>query len=154
MFKSSSTDKDYDPKTGCLNWPNELSRFHNEQLQKELGRLRELHPHVTIIYADYYNAVMRFYLSPHQFGFMEGSVLRACYEHGRPSNFNESGPCGISPPVCCDNPSSFASWDGLHYTEAAYRWIAQGLLQGPYTNPRISTICPSTSRGVDGYYEY
>ncbi|KAL0337543.1 UNVERIFIED_CONTAM: GDSL esterase/lipase [Sesamum calycinum] len=63
MFKSSSIDKDYNPKTGCLNWPNE-KMYHNELLQKELGRLRELHPHVTIIYADYYNAAMRFYLSP------------------------------------------------------------------------------------------
>ncbi|KAL0334011.1 UNVERIFIED_CONTAM: GDSL esterase/lipase [Sesamum angustifolium] len=154
MFKSSSIDKDYNPETGCLNWPNELSMYHNELLQKELGRLRELHPHVTIIYADYYNAAMRFYLSPHQFGFTKGSVLRACYERGSPSNFNKSEPCGISPAVCCDNPSSFASWDGLHYTETAYKWIAQGLLQGPYTTPRISTICPSISKGVDGYYEY
>ncbi|KAK4431798.1 GDSL esterase/lipase [Sesamum alatum] len=141
-LKSSTTDTDYDPKTGCLNWPNELSRYHNELLQKELGRVRELHPHkLTVVEVS-------------DTGFTEGLVLRACYEHGGPSNFNESAPCGTSPAVCCDNPSSFASWDGIHYTEAAYRWIAQGLLHGPYTNPRISTICPSMSRGIDGYYEY
>ncbi|KAL0398500.1 UNVERIFIED_CONTAM: GDSL esterase/lipase [Sesamum radiatum] len=148
-FKSPSTYKDYDPKTGCLNWPNEFSRYHNELLQKELGSIRELYPNVTIVYADYFNAAMRLYLSPDQYGFTKGSTLRACCGAGGPYNFNESALCGSSPSVCCDNPSSFVSWDGIHYTEAAYRWIAKGLLRGPYTHPLISTICPSISRVGD-----
>ncbi|KAK4723636.1 hypothetical protein R3W88_026415 [Solanum pinnatisectum] len=49
-------EEDYD-ELGCLIWPNEFASYHNELLQKELHRLRELHPHVNITYADYYNVL-------------------------------------------------------------------------------------------------
>lgn len=35
---------------------------------KELDRLRLLHPHATIIYADYYNAALQVFRSPLLFG--------------------------------------------------------------------------------------
>ena len=41
----------------------------------------------------------------------------------------------------CDDPSKYVSWDGVHLTEAAYRLIAMGLLQGPYTHPQFTTSC-------------
>ncbi len=64
-----TTDKEeYDPATGCLKWLNKFSEYHNDQLQKELSRIQALHPHVNIIYADYYNVAMRFYRYPSQFG--------------------------------------------------------------------------------------
>ncbi|KAL0442679.1 UNVERIFIED_CONTAM: GDSL esterase/lipase [Sesamum latifolium] len=40
QYKTSSSEKDYDPRTGCLNWLNELCMHHNELLQKELARIR------------------------------------------------------------------------------------------------------------------
>lgn len=64
----SSNESYYDSKTGCLNWLNEFAEYHNKLLQETLHRLRELHPHVTIIYADYYNAAMELYNSPSKFG--------------------------------------------------------------------------------------
>ncbi|CAA0817825.1 GDSL esterase/lipase [Striga hermonthica] len=139
QFKGSSASSDYDPKTGCLNWLNEFSRYHNELLQKELSRTRALHPHASIIYGDNYNAAMRFYLSPEEFGFTKG-ILRACCGRGGLYNFNWSAQCGLALSTCCEDPNLFASWDGVHFTEAAYRWIAQGLLHGPYTIPQISTF--------------
>lgn len=74
-FEASSTAQDYDPKTGCLSWLNELAIYHNELLQKELSRVRGLYPHAALIYADYYNAAMRFYLSPTQFGELDAIFL-------------------------------------------------------------------------------
>ncbi|KAK6149994.1 hypothetical protein DH2020_017519 [Rehmannia glutinosa] len=74
------TAEDYDPKTGCLNWLNKFSRYHNKLLRKELNRIQELHPHVAIIYADYYNAAMRFYLSPNEFGFSTEEFLELAVE--------------------------------------------------------------------------
>ncbi|KAL6546528.1 hypothetical protein OROMI_022249 [Orobanche minor] len=144
QFEVSSTAEDYDPKTGCLNWLNKFSRYHNKLLRRELSRIKKLHPHVSIIYADYYNAAMRFYLSPKEFGFTNGG-LRACCGAGGSYNYNASALCGIQPSTCCDDPSSFASWDGLHFTDAAYKLITQGLLEGPYTIPHMTTICPSVS---------
>ncbi|KAL8032480.1 hypothetical protein ABFX02_13G098700 [Erythranthe guttata] len=154
QFKKSSTVKDYDPKTGCLNWLNKFARYYNKLLKKELNRIQELHPQVDIIYADYYNAAMRFYLSPDEFGFDKKGILRACCGAGGPYNYNASAVCSFSTATCCDDPSLFASWDGIHFTEAAYRLIAESLFDGTYTTPQLtSIICPSISRHAH-VYEY
>ncbi|KAL2494732.1 GDSL esterase/lipase [Forsythia ovata] len=127
-----------DPNTGCLNWLNGFSEHHNNLLQMELDRIRQLHPHATIIYADYYNAAMPIYVSPRKYGFTKGS-LTACCGGGGPFNVNLSMLCGDSASTSCEDPSEYVSWDGLHFTEAAYRWIAKGLLQGPYSSPHLIT---------------
>ncbi|XP_047260630.1 GDSL esterase/lipase At1g28580 isoform X2 [Capsicum annuum] len=49
-------------------------------------------------------------------------------------------PCRPNDHVC-DDPSTFVSWDGLHPTEAAYKWIAQGLISGPFAIPHINGLC-------------
>ncbi|KAL1560311.1 acetylajmaline esterase [Salvia divinorum] len=151
-YKESSSAQDYDPKTGCLNWLNDFAIYHNQLLQKELSRIRELYPHAVLIYADYYNAATRFYLSPAEYGFSKDIILSACCGGGGPYNYNETAKCGIPPARSCDDPSSYASWDGIHYTEAAYQLIAQGLLQGPSTIPHITTACPSFNREDQVYY--
>ncbi|KAA8515153.1 hypothetical protein F0562_018332 [Nyssa sinensis] len=123
-FKSSNKE-DYDPRSGCLIWLNKFAEYHNDQLQTKLNRIRKLHPRATIIYADYYNAAMRFYHSPRKFGFT-GGALTACCGAGGPYNYNSSMECGYPPASACDDPSLYVSWDGLHLTEAAYRWITKG----------------------------
>ncbi|KAF8413778.1 hypothetical protein HHK36_001771 [Tetracentron sinense] len=125
----SSNEEDYDPQTGCLRWLNEFSMYHNHLLQKELNRMQELHPHVTFIYADYYNASMRFFRHPHQFGFSKGS-LTACCGGGGPYNYNKSLLCGNRSASVLNDPSLYADWDGKHMTEAAYKTIASYILQG------------------------
>lgn len=64
----NSKNNDYDPSTGCLIWLNSIVEYHNGMLQIELNRIRWLHPHVTIIYADYYNAAMQIYHAPKEHG--------------------------------------------------------------------------------------
>ncbi|XP_019175949.1 PREDICTED: GDSL esterase/lipase At1g28590-like [Ipomoea nil] len=135
----SSNDSYYDSKTGCLNWLNEFAEYHNKLLQETLNRLRELHPHATIIYADYYNAAMEFYNSPRKFGF--NSTISACCGVGGPYNYNSNVGCKLPESTVCEHPSSYVSWDGVHLTEAAYKWIAHGLLKGTYMTPRISDAC-------------
>nr|GMD89501.1 GDSL esterase/lipase At1g28580-like [Ipomoea batatas] len=124
FFFKSSNQSEYDSKTGCINWLNEFSMYHNEQLKRELSRLRELHPNTTIIYVDYYNAALDLYISPSNYGFN-----------------NTLSPCMLSKSTVCDDPSSFVNWDGIHFTEAAYEAIAQGLLHGPYTSPNVYEFC-------------
>lgn len=60
--------EEYDPITGCLKWLNTFAEDYNKQLQAELDRLRKLYPHVNIIYADYYNALLRLFQEPAKFG--------------------------------------------------------------------------------------
>ncbi|XP_058200186.1 GDSL esterase/lipase At1g28570-like isoform X1 [Rhododendron vialii] len=141
----SSIEEDYDCETGCLIWLNEFAEYHNEMLQIELNRIQERHPHTTIIYADYYNAAMRVYHSPSEYGFSGARVLEACCgaKEGL-HDFNATVECGYPPSRPCDDPSSYANWDGIHLTEAAYRWISTGLLEGPYTIPPIDTSCISS----------
>ncbi|KAJ0448536.1 putative sinapine esterase [Helianthus annuus] len=53
MFYGSNKVK-YDNATGCITQLNKFAEYHNEQLKMELNKIREVHPEVTIIYADYY----------------------------------------------------------------------------------------------------
>ncbi|KAM7530599.1 hypothetical protein LguiB_034009 [Lonicera macranthoides] len=131
---------DYDHSTGCLVWLNNIVEYHNRLLQIELNRIRWLHPHVTIIYADYYNAAMQIYRDPKKFGFTGASLISCCGEGG-PYHYNTYSLCGEKPMPVCQDPSTYVNWDGLHLTEAAYRLISIGLLEGPYTTPPFRLSC-------------
>ncbi|KAG7593220.1 GDSL lipase/esterase [Arabidopsis thaliana x Arabidopsis arenosa] len=122
--------EEYDPSTGCLKWLNKFAEYHDEQLQAELKRLQKLYPHVNIIYADYYNALLRLSQEPAKFGFIS-RPLPACCDLGGPFNFTLGRKRGTQEPECCDDPSKYVSWDGIHMTEAAYRLMAEGILKGP-----------------------
>ncbi|XP_064991782.1 GDSL esterase/lipase At1g28570-like isoform X2 [Musa acuminata AAA Group] len=132
QFQTQKLD-DYDAKTGCIRWLNEFSQYHNRLLQDEIERVRGLHPNATIAYADYYESAMRLFESPKQFGFKE--PLSACCVG-----------CGGPSAKLCSDPSSYASWDGLHLTEAAYRTIANGLLKGPLAVPSLNQTCPNVQQ--------
>ncbi|XP_042478669.1 GDSL esterase/lipase At1g28570-like [Macadamia integrifolia] len=147
IFRSQNKN-DYDPQTGCLNWLNEFSQYHNSQLQKELDRLQTLYPNTTIVYADYYNASMLLYSSPDQYGF-SGSAVKACCGGGGQYNVEQSNPCGSPGASVCSDPSSYVSWDGIHLTEAAYRRMAMGFIQGPYiVPPHINMSCVPLSQST------
>ncbi|KAJ6814430.1 GDSL esterase/lipase-like [Iris pallida] len=135
-FQSESED-DYDLRTGCIKWLNEFSEYHNSMLLKELDRLRQQHPYATIIYADYYKAALSIYRSPSSFGI--NVTLRACCGSGDgPYNNNVVISCGSKTSNLCDDPSRYVSWDGIHLTEAAYRAIANMLLNdGSFSQPPV-----------------
>ncbi|KAF0920054.1 hypothetical protein E2562_032746 [Oryza meyeriana var. granulata] len=143
MIFNSDNKEDYEPETGCLRWMNEFSQYHNRLLINELENLRKFHPDVAIIYADYYGAAMEIFLSPEQFGIEDPLV--ACCGGGGPYGVSASAACGYGEYKVCDNPKKYASWDGFHPSEAAYKAIAAGLLRGPYTHPPIANAnnsCP------------
>ncbi|XP_019099258.1 PREDICTED: GDSL esterase/lipase At1g28580-like [Camelina sativa] len=133
----------YDPLTGCLTWLNKFGENHNKQLQAELNRLLKLYPHVNIIYADYYNALLRIYQEPSKFGFMN-RPLSACCGVGGPYNFTSFWQCGADVVEGCSDPSKYVTWDGVHMTEAAYSLISEGILKGPYAVPPFDWSCLSS----------
>ncbi|ESQ33990.1 hypothetical protein EUTSA_v10009438mg, partial [Eutrema salsugineum] len=136
----TSNQEEYDPLTGCLKWLNEFIERHNEELQAELNRLQRLNPRVTILYADYHNALLHTFQEPTRFGFMN-RPLSACCGSGGPYKFNSVRQCGTKGVDCCVDPSKYVHWDGFHLTESAYRWIALGLLEGNYTVPAFDWSC-------------
>ncbi|XP_008777731.2 GDSL esterase/lipase At1g31550-like [Phoenix dactylifera] len=135
----SGRREDYDPQTGCIKWLNEFSEYHNSLLQTELDRLRRLHPRITIIYANYYDAAMDIYRHPLKYGF--DAPLAACCGGGGPYNFNLTAMCGAREDTVCSDPSKHVCWDGMHLTDAAYEIIARGLLQGSYASAPITQAC-------------
>lgn len=134
----SKNKSDYD-QYGCLNWLNELAQFYNKLLHNELNRLKQMHSHAAIIYADYYNSAMEMYRYPQKFGFE--SALKACCGGGGNYNANAFAFCGSVGSTTCNDPSAYVSWDSVHLTEAAYKQIATGILQGSFTVPRGGILC-------------
>lgn len=69
----------------------------------------------------------------------------ACCGHGG-KYINNGRRCGFKTTVegkeiviakSCKDPSVRVSWDGMHFTEAAYRWIFEQIVDGSYSDPPI-----------------
>ncbi|XP_008783975.2 GDSL esterase/lipase At5g45910-like [Phoenix dactylifera] len=131
--------EDYGHRSGCLKKFNSLAWYHNEKLIMELEKLRKNYPQTRIVYADYYGAAIRFNLAPKNFGFTHGAMKACCGDRSK-YNVNMEARCGTSNATVCHDPETYASWDGVHYTEAAHRFIAKGLLEGPYAHPPLMSL--------------
>ncbi|CAF2160175.1 unnamed protein product [Brassica napus] len=98
---------------------------------QQLTRLQKLYPHVSIIYADYYNSMYPFFQEPAKYGRIDLN-LAACCGVGGQYNFTIDEECGSKGVSYCQNPSECVNWDGYHLTEAAHLKMDHGLLNGPY----------------------
>ncbi|KAJ3686286.1 hypothetical protein LUZ61_015450 [Rhynchospora tenuis] len=135
---NSSSQSDYNTRTGCLRKFNSLASSHNTLLKRHLEKIQEKHPKTRIMYGDYYTATMQFVTNPTEFGFSNGALKACCGASGQGSyNFNLNEKCGEQGASPCSDPSTYVSWDGIHMTEAAYKTIADGWLKGPYAEPPI-----------------
>ncbi|KAF8643641.1 hypothetical protein HU200_066697 [Digitaria exilis] len=119
----------YDTRTGCLKAINDLAAYHNALLQQALRQLQDRHPagDVAIVYADFFGPVVEMVTSPAKFGFEEDVLTLCCGGPGR-FNYNKTVFCGDPGTTRCRDPSARLFWDGVHLTEAAYRYIAAGWL--------------------------
>ncbi|KAF8668909.1 hypothetical protein HU200_052115 [Digitaria exilis] len=140
-FQTNDTAQ-YD-SMGCLRWPNDLVKLHNRALRAELAELSRQHPGVAVVYADYYAAAMDLTGDPRKHGTGFGAEpLVACCGGGGPYNTNLTVHCGMRAATACWNPYAAVSWDGFHYTDHAYKVIADGVLRGPHAVPPILAKSP------------
>ncbi|TKW14155.1 hypothetical protein SEVIR_5G148800v4 [Setaria viridis] len=123
MFPSADP-AGYDPRAGCLKQLNDLAIYHNSLLQEAIKKVQTKHRGVKVIYADFFSPIIDIVVSPQKLGF-RGEILSSCC--GK-YNFNVSAGCGMPGATVCQDPSSYLYWDGGHFTEAAYRYIAKGWL--------------------------
>ncbi|KAJ3701178.1 hypothetical protein LUZ61_004883 [Rhynchospora tenuis] len=137
---ASTNKSDYD-HLGCLKHYNTIGIYHNIKLHEAVFRLKIKYPKAKISYANYYEPVINFLKNPKKFGFTNGAPLRICCGGGGPYNYNLTATCGQPGVSACSNPSTYINWDGIHLTEAAYRIIAKGWLDGPYAYPPILSGC-------------
>ncbi|CAN6872586.1 unnamed protein product [Brassica oleracea var. botrytis] len=138
---NTSNAEEYD-STGCLKWLNEFGKNQGDQLLVELKKLQKLYPHVNIIYADYYNILLRFIQEPAKYGFLSkpSPLPPCCGTRGSYSSlFGKT--FGLKGLKCCNDPSKYVDWDSAHMTEAAYRLMAEGVLKGPYAIPPFDWSC-------------
>ncbi|CAN6283106.1 unnamed protein product [Urochloa humidicola] len=117
---------DYDPATGCIKRFNEIAELHNLALNAMLGELRLANPGRSLLYANIYGPVVSAVASPAAYGF--GDAF--CGTPGGPYNFNFTAFCGTPGSTACADPTKSISWDGIHFTEAANRFIASAMLKG------------------------
>uniref|UniRef100_A0A0E0HB20 Esterase n=1 Tax=Oryza nivara TaxID=4536 RepID=A0A0E0HB20_ORYNI len=66
--------------------------------------------------------------------------LKACCGGGGPYNYNPGAACGSPGASTCGDPSAYVNWDGIHLTEAAYKYVAGGWLNGVYAYPSILSL--------------
>ncbi|PAN16717.1 hypothetical protein PAHAL_3G079900 [Panicum hallii] len=133
---ATAAEHEYDHRTGCLRRLNGLAQYHNWMLREAVAHMRAKYPAAKLVYADFYRPVARLVRRPTKFGFSEGP-LRACCGGGGPYNYSPEAACGSPGATVCGDPSAYVHWDGIHLTEAAYKYIANGWLNGLYAYPSI-----------------
>ncbi|KAG9446781.1 hypothetical protein H6P81_012909 [Aristolochia fimbriata] len=130
-------------KHGCATPSNELALYFNSKLKKTVIQLRKELPLATFTYVDIYSAKYTLISRAKQLGFEH--PLRACCGHGGKYNYNQHEFCGSTKTETngtlvlvgssCEDPRLKIVWDGIHYTEAANRWVFKKIFSGAFTDP-------------------
>ncbi|KAL6960320.1 hypothetical protein U1Q18_041820 [Sarracenia purpurea var. burkii] len=116
---------------GCIRAQNEMALEFNTQLKDRVNKLRGELPHAALTYVDVYAAKYDLISNTKSQGFTE--PLKICCGHhendvnvwcGQSASINGAQVYGAP----CASPSTFISWDGVHYSEAANHWIADRIL--------------------------
>jgi phospholipase/lecithinase/hemolysin len=133
---------------GCLIEYSQVDREFNSQLQLQLTILQVEEPGITIIQFDFYSAIVELITNPATYGFNSSTPLKVCCGFGGEYNYNPYVTCGNSGIVplpsggsqfvninTAPNPQEYIQWDGVHFTQAAYKTIATFLLEGRFVTP-------------------
>lgn len=132
-------------QVGCASPYNEVAQYFNKKLKEVVVHLRQKLPHAAITYVDVYSVKYDLISHATRHGFEH--PLRACCGHGGKFNYNEHVGCGGKITVkgkqvlvgkACKDPSVAINWDGVHFTEAANKWIFDRIVDGSYSDPPIS----------------
>ncbi|XP_022946880.1 acetylajmalan esterase-like [Cucurbita moschata] len=113
----------------CLKDLNGLAIYHNDQIKQVIEVLKKENPHTVIVYGDYYNALLWILRSAFTLGFDKTSLQKSCCGIGGDYNFDLMKTCGVGGVSVCSNPDERVSWDGIHLTQKAYKFMADWLIQ-------------------------
>ncbi|GAB2248219.1 hypothetical protein Droror1_Dr00008101 [Drosera rotundifolia] len=139
LIKASQVDR-----AGCAGPFNEVAQFFNQALKEAVAQLRKELPLAALTYVDVYSLKYDLISNAEKHGFRE--PLRACCGHGGKYNFNSHVGCGGKIKVkgkeilvgkSCKDPSVAINWDGVHYTEAANKWVFDRIVDGSFSYPPV-----------------
>lgn len=115
---------------GCASPLNHLAQRFNYALKQAVVDLGASLSEAAITYVDVYSAKHELFVHAQAHGF-KGSLVSCC-GHGGKYNYNKHIGCGkkvvvkgkeiyIGKP--CDEPDKAVVWDGVHFTQAANKFI-------------------------------
>ncbi|URE09963.1 GDSL-like Lipase/Acylhydrolase [Musa troglodytarum] len=113
---------------GCGSPFNEVAQLFNTQLEEAVAQLREDLPLAVFTLVDVYSVKYELISHATKHGFE--LPLVACCGHGGKYNYNAHNGCGSKITKSCKDPSKRIIWDGVHYTEAANRWVFDQIAEG------------------------
>ncbi|GER47451.1 GDSL esterase/lipase At5g14450, partial [Striga asiatica] len=125
----------------CVKTQNDVALLFNKVLKDEIVKLRANLSNASIVYVDVYAAKYELITTAKNQGF-EDPFTTCCGYHG----IDYDVYCGNTGNVngtqvfagSCPNPSKVISWDGVHYSEAANKWIADRIVSGSLSDPPVA----------------
>ncbi|XP_022150798.1 GDSL esterase/lipase At1g54790-like [Momordica charantia] len=131
---------------GCLISHNQAAKLFNTQLHALSKKLQAQFADGNVIYVDIYAIKSNLITNYSQLGF-EQPIMICCGYGGPPLNYDSRVGCGQTKTLNgtvvtakgCDNSSKYINWDGIHYTEAANKYVSSQILTGKYSDPPFSS---------------
>ncbi|XP_057507563.1 GDSL esterase/lipase At3g27950-like isoform X2 [Actinidia eriantha] len=126
-------------QAGCIKSYNDVAQDFNEQLKDRVSLLRAKLQDALLVYVDIYSPKFSLISEAKHHGFVDplgyccGGQRGHKLECGGIAIVNTTQLYGAS----CFNPSQYISWDSIHYTEAANKWVADRILDGSLSDPPI-----------------
>ncbi|KAK1318678.1 GDSL esterase/lipase [Acorus calamus] len=130
---------------GCSIPLNKMAEYFNSELNKTVVRLRNELPLAVLTYVYIYSAKYKLISQAAKYGF-EHPLNACCGYGGGKYNFNISIRCDIPVVVngtlitvkSCQDPSTRITFDGIHFTDAANKWLFDHIKTGAYSDPPLS----------------
>jgi phospholipase/lecithinase/hemolysin len=131
-------------QVGCGEVFNEAAQLFNAKLKETVAQLRKDLPSATFTYVDVYSVKYEMFKNPGKHGFEE--PLISCCGHGGKYNYDVNAGCGATIRVnnteiligkSCPEPLKKVCWDGIHFTEAANRFIFEQIADGKFSDPPV-----------------
>ncbi|CAH8386151.1 unnamed protein product [Eruca vesicaria subsp. sativa] len=126
---------------GCVIGHNEAAKLFNLQLQGLVRNLSQQYRDANFTYVDIFSIKSDLIQNHTKYGF-DQSIMVCCGTGGPPLNYNDQINCGSTgtssngtkiTATACNDSSKYVNWDGVHYTEAANRFVSQKILSGKYS---------------------
>ncbi|PWA98089.1 SGNH hydrolase-type esterase domain-containing protein [Artemisia annua] len=136
FVKNYPPSPDNKDQIGCVKSYNGLAQEFNKQLKDKVSQLGTQLQEASFVYVDIYSVKYSLISEANKHGFTD--PLGQCL--GQDGDDNKP----------CANPSEYISWDGIHYTEAANKWIANNLQNGYASSPKVplTEACQATSSSL------